>query len=764
MAAYLVALALVLAAAGAGRAVCSVSGLAPAAAPAVGLATLLVVASFGVRLPGQATTAAVLVALLLLAALAWLLRQGTRPRLDLGATVTAAAAAAFGSLPFAAVGFVGIPGVSVNNDTSVHLLWAEGLRSAEMGRLYPTNPGYPLGPHSLLATLASATGSDMDTALTALVIAIPVLVALLAFEVLRAGASTLLAVPAAVVVSLSYLSAAWYGQSAFKEPTVALLLLGFAVTVGPLLRDPRSTARAGVPAGLLIAALLLVYSYLAIAWIGLAFVVISALTAVHALRPSRARLTATVRRFLPVSLVAVLVAFLGVLSEAGRLVNYATAGGASPTDVGIPAEALGNLAQPLVKTAALGVWPVADWRFPPAGGTFLLDQWTLAALVCVVVGAIYLVARHQPELPGALAAAAGVMVLSAGQQSPYVTAKALVILAPFVTLVLVQALLLRPTARSNRAVGIYGARLTLAAGFLLACGVSSAMVLRWNPVESPAQRDQLAEIRPLLGDGPTLMMVEDDYAGWRLRGAPVAYGGAGFPAPIAATARPSKPSGFGVPTDWDTFDASTLDRFAYAVTTRSPYQSEAPTNFKRIRQTALYDVWKRTGPTSERRILESAGTPAATLDCKTAPGRRLARRAGTATVLARPPVTVADGLPALVPGVAFPVEVKLPRGSWTLSLRYASQVPLRLQLGRQSFAVPANTTRLGAYWPTLRIRSSGTAQPLLVIAERATRLTPGTIASTVSGIVATSDRLERKVSLGAACGRAVDYYTLDGRR
>ncbi|MBA2347131.1 MAG: hypothetical protein H0V81_02450 [Solirubrobacterales bacterium] len=761
MAAYLVALALVVVSVVVGRAVCAACAIGPGSAPPVGLATLIVVAALGVRLPGGAALAAVLIAASVVASGVLLWRRARSITVDTGAFAVAGLAAAVGSVPFWAAGTVGLPGMSLNNDTAVHMLWAEGLRSAEMSRLYPANPGYPLGPHSLLASLATGTGANMDVVLTALVIAIPVLMSLVAFNLLRSGASSWLAAPAALAVAYVYLSAAWFGQAAFKEPTVALLLLGLVATVGPLLRAERIPVRAGAPAGLLTAALLLVYSYLALAWIGLAVVLIVLLTIIRGRRPSWASTTAAARRIVPPLALASAVTLVGILSEIRRIARYANPSGTSTVEVGIPTADLGNLAQPLRKTEALGIWPVADWRFPPADGTFLVEPLLIVLVVCLVLGAVYLVLRGQPELPGALAAAALIAQVSAGQQSPYVTAKALAILSPFVALVLFRALLLRPVASSERASTLYGGRVVLAAGLLLAGGLSSIMVLRFSPVESPAQRDQLGQLRPLLDDGPALLLVQDDYAGWRLRGLPVAYPGVGFPSPISVTGRPTKPLTPGQPVDWDSVEPKTLDRFAYVVTTASDAQSAPPPNFRLIGRTALYEAWKRTGPTPPQRIIEGAGTASAPLDCNSPQGRRLRRSAGTATVLARPPVVVATNLPPLSPGVATPVTLDLPAGRWELSMRYASQVPLRLQIGTRSVPVPANTTRLAALWPVARVRSTGVPQPLLVIAEKESRLTPGFIASSVAELVAVLDVPEQRVRLRGACGRSVDHYVLD---
>ena len=121
-------------------------------------------------------------------------------------------------------------------------------------------------------------------------------------------------------------------------------------------------------------------------------------------------------------------------------------------------------------------------------------------------------------------------------------------------------------------------------------------------------------------------------------------------------------------------------------------------------------------------------------------------------------------MPPLVPGAATPVPVKLPRGTWSLSVQYTGQVPVRLQLGRRAFELPANTTRAGNWWPAMSVRSDGRQQELLVIAERESRLTPTTIAASVSRIVAVREEPRQRVPLRQACGQLVDWYRLAAGR
>src|SRR5215210_3518646 len=84
-------------------------------APAVGLALAIVTAALAIRLPGEGTTAAIVLAGVALAALAWRPRRlrtaGVRE-----AAITAALVLAGALIPFLVNGRFGLLGVSFNDD------------------------------------------------------------------------------------------------------------------------------------------------------------------------------------------------------------------------------------------------------------------------------------------------------------------------------------------------------------------------------------------------------------------------------------------------------------------------------------------------------------------------------------------------------------------------------------------------------------------------------------------------------------------------
>jgi hypothetical protein len=688
--------------------------------------------------------------------------RGGIGRIDLGAVLAALGAVALLSLQFLSAGRIGIPGVQVNNDTATHLLWVESLRSDVMATLYPPNSGYPLGPHSLIAALAQGTGASAADALVGLLIATPVLIALTAAAVLR-PAPLLLRACAATLASVTYLAAAWFGQGAFKEPIMSLFLLAFALALGTILtarERPRPLAL--VPAGLILAGSLLTYSYLALAWLGIAGVL--AITGTLWFRwPGRASVVTAVRGSLVPIGVGVGVAIVATAVEIPRLWRYLHAVGTSPANGtgGIDTSALGNLIGPLSPSELFGVWPVGDFRGVPEPHWYLLELKGVA-LVAAIGGALYLLQRHRARdlgLLSALGAGVALWLLSDRGQSPYVTAKSLTIASPFVTLVAFRALLPAAWPRLPRPRLVAAGRVAVAG--VLAVGLlwSTEVILRGLPIESSQQRDQLEAMRATVRSGRTLFLGVDDHAGYRLRGVSLAYFPVGLPSHFPITSRPEKPWAYGQPADWDSVDAETLDQFRFVITVRSAFESEHPGNFRLVKQNDLYQAWERTGPTEPRSTIESADVPAVPLNCKTAKGRRISRESGEAAVEAQPFVPLMTGVAGLKLGGSFQVPIKLPAGTWNLAARYTSMSPIRIMYGPTRVGeLPPNTDRPGPYWPAGRIVSDGHAQQLVVIAERESRFGGTAFPAGISALVAVSSKGEKMVPLSQACNQYVDWY------
>src|SRR6185295_14619301 len=146
-------------------------------APAVGLAVVTAVAWGTVRMPGEGATALAAIAVLVLAALAYLRGRcrGLGDAVRIGVPVAVAALLA-ASLPFFVEGRFGILGTGLNPDMSQHLFAADRLAEGDGGKLL--SQGYPLGPHALVVATAKGTGASLVHAFDGLMLAIAVIAAL----------------------------------------------------------------------------------------------------------------------------------------------------------------------------------------------------------------------------------------------------------------------------------------------------------------------------------------------------------------------------------------------------------------------------------------------------------------------------------------------------------------------------------------------------------------------------------------------------------
>ena len=394
-------------------------------------------------------------------------------------------------------------------------MWAEALRSDRMADLYPLPDGYPIAPHALMAALAAVSGIAMDEVLNGLLIATAALTALAAWPLL-ARLPVAARVAGAVLVAFAYLPAAYFGQGAFKETMFALLIVAFAAVLAEARGARRPWIEAGVPAGLIAAGGVQVYSYLALGWFGaiaVAWLVLE--LALGGPRDVGARVRGALPAVGPAIAAAGAVLVVGLAAQVDRLASFANVFSVSPAGAGggIGVTDLGNLAGKLSAYEGLGVWPSPDFRFAP-GNAFHAGELAAVALVVVVVGTVVALRRREAALVGAAAAVLAIYWVSDRTQSPYVAAKALVLAAP---LVMALALAAWPSERRGWMDGTL-ARMALVGVFALGAAYSSSLALRAAPVASQEQERELDALRPLVGNERTLFLGSDDHIAWLLRG------------------------------------------------------------------------------------------------------------------------------------------------------------------------------------------------------------------------------------------------------
>lgn len=739
-----------------GRAICVAAGGADRswAAPAVGFAALIVLTNAAIKLPGRAVPAVVLAALALVASAAFLFRRRVWiiGRAEVIAGVVSLVAA---SVPFAASGRVGLQGVSLDDDTANFLLYTESLRSSVMERLWNPGNGYPLGPHSVAATVSSAIGAPLDLMFASLLVAIVVITAIVGTGV-AAQQSDWRRVLIGVMCSIAYLAAAYYGEGSFKEPVMAMLLLAFVLHLDQVHgAEGRSTvhrARSLIPALLLLVAAVYTYSYVAAAWFAGTVAIWFAAEAVS--RPRRLRLWVSPPHLKQIALwsgAGALVVLILLIPVAGQIQSFFSSVGVSPAGDAIPVSAFGNLLHPLPFDESLGVWWSGDFR---TFSTSARHAGELFGLAVLIFGALWSLRRRELLLPAAVVASLLIWWRADRSQSPYVAAKGLVIAAPLIMAVGLRALLgARPAERRLRVLA-----LVVAGAFCACAGYSSWLALHNEPVGAPEAGRELTAFHHQTGDAAVLYLGNDPFAPWELRDAAVSGLDPNLNSLHVATGRRSKPATGQL--DFDSVSSSSLDRIAYVITSNTQYASQAPANFRRVASSRLYQLWRRTGPTVPREALDPAGAPGAVLDCHTPSGQVLRRSHAVASVMAQP-VTVLG--PGLLPGARTTVAVPLPEGQWDISLQYTSDFTLHVSTQGHKWTMPAALGPNSQFYAVGRIRGHGVQAPvpLRFSLDKPSVLTGdgGLIFASFPMIAATRvPDVRRLVPISQACGQYVDWY------
>jgi hypothetical protein len=809
---------------------------------AVGFAALCVACPLLIRLPGRATTLAVLLGIALAAALVFLgrgapiagrpTRIGGRWRLPRRrvrvappaagpapphsdvwiAVLVAVIVAAGASLPFLFNEREGVLGEGIyTNDQAAQLFWTDWLQHGVGPEPGAVRFGYPTGPQSVAAAAAEGTNASLLDSFNGLLVAIPVLtalVALAAFEELP----TRRRVIAASLTSLPYLAASFLAQSAFKETAMALLVLAFAVTLQAISRLSREGAYQGGPHErramvvtllLLAAASVFVYSLPGLVWFAVGVPIWLALEILTGgLRVDLAAARATALRHRG-ALVAVTIAVVAVVAfSAAQLSGFVG-------KVGQVQASAGRLSSPVFPGEALGIWPEGDFRVVrgEVGGAYP------ALALGLLAAAIGAAAAYRRRDWGLIAMGASTLIVYAGARafaSIYVGAKALAVMSPLVVLAVVYALfwpswLPAAASRSSDEEGTtpVADRRTLVAGtrgwrdawmrsvrrggtgggpfakalfglgvvVALAYAASTFLALRDAPVGFDQRGDELQSLAGLIQGHSVAFLGVDRFGGYWLRGTLIRSPGGYVPAEVRA--RPKKVWQQGLAMDFDTLSPRRLDDFEYVITTTAGYQSTPPSNFRPVVRTDSYVLWRRSGPTPPLRVIDKDGTPGRVLHCSSGAGRRITHDSGTATTLAHPVVgelsAWSRSSPFDAPGTATQ-KLELRPGRWRLSLQYHSQVSLTVTGPGLHVDLPASLDGMylthqaqGSFWPAGVLRvSSRRPVTITVSADRPSGLQRllGVRRQVWLGPLAATRPGSAKRPLRSACGTFVDHFTV----
>jgi hypothetical protein len=742
----------------------------------VGFALLVIVAPLLIRLPGRATTATIIIAISLIAALAAMRRgffapnsgggggspaaaapsatapPATAPRAaHLAALATVVVVGAAACLPFLFNERVGVLGEGIyTNDQAAQLYWTNWLAHDTGPEPPAVRVGYPVGPQAVAAVAAEPIGASLEHAFDGLLVAIVVLTGLAALSALG-ELPPVRRVVAASLTALPYLGASFLAQSAFKETAMALFVLAFAISLAELGREgiPRRSSVAALV--VLAAATVFTYSLPGLVWFVLALPLWLAAELWIGRRPVEVdAVRSAISSHRRIAVVAGVAAIAVVAVAAGPAASFVR-------EVGKVQTSAGRLASPVSPGEVLAIWPEGNFQIVRGEVTGSIPAAALG-FACVAIGLFAAWRRRNTALAAMVVAGAAVYVGARLEASIYVQAKALAVIAPTVAFAALGGLL---AARSR-------ALVALGVVFAVGAAASTFLALRAAPMSFDRRGSELEALGSRIQGKRVIFLGVDRFAAYRLRGtrveAPAGY--------VPPAIEPRRPWQQGEAVDFDSVSSHKLDRFRYAITTDAAYQSTPPPNWHRVGRDGGYVLWKRSGRTPVTKVPPgAAGAPGSRLRCTP---RIAGLTNATATILPRPVVGEPAQWDQLTPFDAPATatqSLRLSPGRWRLSIQYDSQVPLSLRAGGSSQRLPPSLDGMylthqgqGAWWSagTVTVRGSKPVKVSVTAARPSwlQRLLGVRRQVWLGGVAATREAPPRTLPIGQACGRYVDHYQL----
>ena len=692
----------------------------------VGLAILILICTVAIRLPGDAATSLVCCAAVVVASIVFLV---VRREAILGPAVglalpVALIAGLLASLPFIASGHLGIPGVGLNNDMAMHLVDSDYLLDPRGPQPQSIVNGYPVGPHSLVATVANLLGTEPLNAWLGLLLAAPVLTAITSLGLLRElpGWRHLLG---ALLVGLAYLTASVLGISGFKELIAAMFLIAFAIGLREIEREADGRIATVIGLALITAAMVPVYSLPGVGWLALTAVL---WLVAHLVRIRSESGPQGVRRAIraarPIVIPAGIVLIVVGLIELPKVLDFVRSG-----SIGNVADTNSKLRFVVSPLETLGIWPSGNWLLGTHDFSHDWVYWLfgLLGLAGLVVGFVWWLGRRDYAVPAAVVSGLVIYLLTkyAEDGGLYILAKAVVVPASVVMLLIVTALLAPGGGLAKRIFAVL---------FIALAAYSSFLALRDTIVASTGRLEQLADFRGRVAGQSVLALTSDRFTDYALRTATVYSPAFNSENRVDSTGAKTQR----LPIDFDSVPYQVLNQYPYAVTTAAVYQSQAPPGWTLAASSSSYRLWRRTGTTPTVAILAEEARPGRIFRCRNPKFRKILAGGGEAVVWPRPVIAkrlywkagAAGGVVAeggvsaskqapldnnLSPGQTASQTISLPPGRWKISIQYVSPVTgiqvrapgldTHLPAGMDA-AIPYRPDQ-GPYWPAGEVTSRG---------------------------------------------------------
>jgi hypothetical protein len=445
-----------------------------------------------------------------------------------------------------------------------------------------TGIGYPGGGQATLGAIAALIRTDLAWCYQIYHAFAAAMGALAIYSLLgRISASRALRALGAAIAIEPNLLYAYALEGGIKELTTASLLMTVAAVLAERLpgEGPRMSV---LPAAVAISGAFAAFSIGVAPWLGLLLLATFVLTLVP-----RARKRALASWGL-LAAIAIVISLPGLISAVTQLAGIAETAIGGTVELG-----LGNLAAPVPKLAATGVWLTADYRFPLV---HVAMTHRLAALVLTlaIVGILYALWRRSWVLAFIGIAAPIALADYIAHGGPWLQFKSFTITGVFaLTLAFVGAAALRESRR--RAISLAGWLLAaiIAGGILY----GNAIIYHDTTLAPAARYHDLAAIgKRFAGQGPTLYPGFDEYAEYFLHEEEGSSSVNPAHGEFALAPGVVEPGGIGFAFNLNQFRLSFLQRFKLIVEPRGPAAIRAPSNWDLVQQTPYFNVWRRERP------------------------------------------------------------------------------------------------------------------------------------------------------------------------
>jgi hypothetical protein len=293
---------------------------------------------------------------------------------------------------------------------------------------------------------------------------------------------------------------------------------------------------------------------------------------------------------------------LPTLGAAFKLLPYVS--GSGPVD-------LGNLAAPVPRIAAAGVWISGDVRYPQYAHRGISEALAIVVIVLAVLGLVVAVRRKAWNLAWLGAAGAIALYYVARRYGPWIEFKSECISSPIVVTMAFAGAggLITALSPRNVAAGLRGARRTLIARMapvgrlaaLLGALVVAGAILAGNALTyhdvTLAPYARLHDLQRIgerfAGQGPTMTPDFDEYAEYFLRDNDQTSVVNGPTLGLRPGVNRDTERGGIYAYDLDEFALSWVERFRTIVSRRNPLISRPPSNYRLVSLSPYYAVWQR---------------------------------------------------------------------------------------------------------------------------------------------------------------------------